>query len=228
MITWGQIGLQDANSPVTEEFIYFHDFTIVILVAILRFVGVAIGGALVNKSTNLTLLEGQTVECVWTLVPALILIQIAAPSLVLLYMLDEAAGRSLTLKAVGHQWYWRYEYSDFWLGQKVIEFDSYIEKRENGPRLLIVDNALALPVGAPARVLVGSSDVLHSWTIPRLGVKADACPGRLNQVKFISLRPGVFFGQCSEICGANHRFIPISLEVGDSKDFLAWVENSLD
>ena len=228
MITWAQLGFQDAASPVIEEFIFFHDFVIVILVLIITFVGGVIGLMLLNPWVHRGLLEGQVIECVWTLAPALILVQIAIPSLLLLYLLEEGVAASLTLKAVGHQWYWSYEYSDFWRAGQQVEFDAYIipaqETTLGGPRLLDTDNRTPLPFGAQVRVLVGRADVLHSWALPALGVKADACPGRLNQVNLIRHRPGLFFGQCSEICGANHRFMPIAVEFTQAADFLSWVE----
>lgn len=231
MITWAQIGFQDAASPVMEEFIFFHDFVIVILVLIIRFVGLIMGLILFNPWVHRGLLEGQVIECIWTLTPAIILVQIAIPSLLLLYLLEEGIAASLTLKAVGHQWYWTYEYSDFWRGEQQLEFDSYMvpanERGQGRPRLLDTDNRTPLPYGAQVRVLVGSADVLHSWALPVIGVKADACPGRLNQVRFVRHRPGLFFGQCSEICGANHRFIPIALELTATNDFLAWVERNI-
>jgi len=229
MATWLQFGLQDALSPVIEEFIFFHDFTIIILVFIIRFVGLMILTALTNKNLHTQLLEGQVLEWVWTIVPAVILLQIAVPSLLLLYILDESISCCLRLKVVGHQWYWRYEYSDFWKEstQKRIEFDSYIVPAEEAPqagiRLLDVDNRVVLPYGTHTRVLIRAADVLHSWTVPALGVKADATPGRLNQVKFVAYRPGIFYGQCSEICGANHSFMPIVLELVRPADFLKWV-----
>lgn len=229
MATWAQFGLQDAASPVMEEFIFFHDFTIVVLAFITGLVGVIMRGLLVRRCVNKGIIEGQLLERIWTVIPAVILLQVAIPSLLLLYILDERITCGLTLKAVGHQWYWRYEYTDFWRasGDKVVEFDSYIvptqELPEGGVRLLDVDNRVVLPFGAHTRVLVRAADVLHSWTVPALGVKADAIPGRLNQLKFVSHRPGVFYGQCSEICGANHRFIPIVVEMVNPADFLTWV-----
>lgn len=220
MITWAQCGLQDAASPVIEEFIFFHDFTIVVLTGILRAVGLVLAGSLSNGVVDKGLLEGQHVEAVWTLVPGLILVQIAIPSLLLLYTLDEAAHRALTLKVIGHQWYWSYEYSDFWSGEHRLRFDSYICK-ETKARLLDVDNRTVLPHGVHTRGLVTRADVLHAWALPSLGVKVDACPGRLNQLQFLSHRPGVYFGQCSEICGANHRFMPIRLEFVRGPAFLS-------
>ena len=151
------------------------------------------------------------------------------PSLLLLYILDESIDSSLTLKVLGHQWYWSYEYTDFWsFSERIqVEFDTYIvpvrELEFQIFRLLDVDNRTVIPFNVHIRILISSADVLHAWTVPSIGVKTDAVPGRLNQVKFISQRPGLFFGQCSEICGANHRFIPISLEVVKPDIFLNWV-----
>ena len=200
-----------------------------ILIFIISFVGYIIVFILFNKYININLLERQIIECVWTIIPAIILIQIAIPSLILLYILDESIDSSITIKVIGHQWYWSYEYTDFWSisNNNQIEFDSYIipsnELEENMFRLLDVDNRTIIPYNINIRILISSADVLHSWTIPSLGVKADAIPGRLNQLKFISQRPGIFFGQCSEICGANHSFMPIVVEIVNIKNFLNWI-----
>jgi len=211
-----------------EELIFLGDFINLVLVFIITFVRIIMAGILVNSHINKTLLERQIIECIWTIIPAVILIQIAIPSLILLYILDESVDSSLSIKVVGHQWYWRYEYTDFWaVSEKVqLEFDSYMvprnELEEGMFRLLDVDNRTVIPFNVHVRILISSADVLHAWTVPSLGVKADAVPGRLNQVKFIAQRPGLFYGQCSEICGANHRFIPIVIESIDSRSFLRW------
>lgn len=200
-----------------------------ILIYILSVVGWIMVRLVRSPWIHAGLIEGQLIECIWTVAPALILIGIAVPSLTLLYRLDDRSDSSLTLKVVGHQWYWRYELSDFWLdrAQKAIEFDSYIIPREETTgglfRLLDTDNRPALPYLTQIRVLVSSADVLHSWAVPSLGVKIDANPGRLNQTKFLRYRPGLAYGQCSEICGANHRFIPIALEFVRINDFLKWI-----
>lgn len=176
-----------------------------------------------RKYINRSLLENQTIEIIWTVLPAMILLFIAFPSLRLLYLLDEVRLPRVTVKIIGHQWYWRYRYSDF----KDLEFDSYItpleELKRDRFRVLEVDNRPKIPLLVQVRVLVSASDVIHSWTVPSLGVKADAVPGRLNQIRFLARRTGVQYGQCSEICGANHRFIPIVLEVITLKKFLEWV-----
>ena len=229
IINWGQFGLQDANSPIIEELIFLHDFINLILIFIITFVGYIIISMLLNKYININILERQIIECIWTIIPAIILIQIAMPSLLLLYILDESIDRSITIKVLGHQWYWSYEYTDFWSLRKLnqIEFDSYIihsnELESIIFRLLDVDNRTIVPYNIHIRILISSADVLHAWTVPSLGVKADAIPGRLNQVKFIRQRPGIFFGQCSEICGANHSFIPIVIEIININYFLNWI-----
>lgn len=231
MSTWGNVSLQDSNSPLIEQLNFFHDHTLLIILLITILVGYIIIILFFNKYTNRFLLHGQTIEIIWTILPAIILLFIAFPSLRLLYLLDEIYKPSLTLKSIGHQWYWSYEYSDF----KNIEFDSYIipsnELKDNNFRLLDVDNRIVLPINTQIRIIVSATDVLHSWTIPSLGVKIDATPGRLNQTNIFINRPGLFFGQCSEICGANHSFIPIVIESIKSKDFIKWIysiENSLD
>lgn len=176
-----------------------------------------------NKNINLQILEAQEIELFWTVAPIAILLIIGFPSIRILYLIDEVYNPLITLKTLGHQWYWRYEYSDF--PEK--EFDSYIiplnASENNLTRLLEVDNYTVVPFGYQIRNLVSSLDVLHSWTVPSIGVKVDAVPGRLNQLNLWFRRPGAFYGQCSEICGANHRFIPIAIESIKLKDFTSWV-----
>lgn len=226
MATWSALRFQDRASPLIEQLIFFHDHAILVLIIITVLVGYIIGSLFFNSFTNRFLLEGQTIEVIWTIVPAIILIFIALPSLRLLYLLDEVNTPRLTIKAIGHQWYWSYEYSD--LG--AIEFDSYIlpsnELADNGFRLLDVDNRVVVPMNTQIRVLVSATDVIHSWTVPALGVKADGIPGRLNQIRFNVTRPGLFYGQCSEICGANHRFIPIVIERTTPTSFLNWTSSN--
>ena len=223
MSLWGQWGFQDAASPLMEELIFFHDHAIMILVIIISLVGYAALSLMLNTYTCRSLVEGQEIETIWTVIPAIILVFLALPSLRLLYLLDEVGDCSLTVKSIGHQWYWSYEYSDF----LNIEFDSYIvptNELERGDfRLLEVDHRVVLPTQTDIRVLVTSADVIHSWTVPSLGIKADAVPGRLNQLRFYVKYPGVFYGQCSEICGANHSFIPIVVEAVPLKNFMEWV-----
>nr|UFZ13140.1 cytochrome c oxidase subunit II [Ctenochauliodes punctulatus] len=225
MATWSNLNLQDSASPMMEQLTFFHDHTLLILIMITILVGYLMSTLFFNKFTNRLLLEGQTIEIIWTILPAITLVFIALPSLRLLYLLDEISDPSITLKSIGHQWYWSYEYSDF----SNIEFDSYMtpyhEMPSNGFRLLDVDNRIILPMLSQIRVLVTAADVLHSWTIPSLGVKIDATPGRLNQTSFFMNRPGLFYGQCSEICGANHSFMPITIESIPTNIFINWIKS---
>ena len=227
--SWASFNFQNTNSYIILEFIFFHDQLNFILLFILRVVFIIIIFLTFNKRINLYLSENQLLESIWILAPALILTKIGAASLYLLYLTDDAVDSSISLKTRAHQWYWRYEYTDFW-GEEFdssLEFDSYMvplgELESGMVRLLETDNRPVLPFMVQSRILITRLDVLHSWTVPRLGVKADANPGRINQVKFFPYQPGVYYGQCSEICGANHRFIPISLEFFDSESFLAWI-----
>nr|YP_008758512.1 cytochrome c oxidase subunit II [Sagmariasus verreauxi]BAO02868.1 cytochrome c oxidase subunit II [Sagmariasus verreauxi] len=226
MATWSHLGFQDSASPLMEQLIFFHDHAMVVLVMITTFVGYMMASLFFNLLTNRFLLENQTIEVIWTILPAIILIFIALPSLRLLYLLDEVNSPSVTLKAIGHQWYWSYEYSDF----LQVEFDSYMVPSTDldsfSHRLLEVDNRTVVPMDTQIRVLVTAADVIHSWTVPALGIKADAIPGRLNQISFTINRPGLFYGQCSEICGANHSFMPIVVEAVSVDSFLAWISSS--
>lgn len=226
MATWANLGFQNRASPLIEQLIFFHDHTLLILIIITVLVGYLIGILFFNNYTNRYLLHGQTIEIIWTILPAIVLLFIALPSLRLLYLLDEINEPLITLKTIGHQWYWSYEYSDF----LNIEFDSFIipttDLPADGFRLLDVDNRVVLPINSQIRILVSAADVIHSWTVPALGVKVDATPGRLNQTNFIINRPGLFFGQCSEICGANHRFIPIVIESIPVNYFIKWISSN--
>nr|QXT45827.1 cytochrome c oxidase subunit II [Stenonema femoratum] len=225
MTTWANLGFQDSNSPLMEQLTFFHDHTLLILVMITVLVGYLMLTLFFNSYTHRYLLEGQTIEVIWTILPAITLVFIALPSLRLLYLLDEVSDPSITLKAIGHQWYWSYEYSDF----LQVEFDSYMiptrELEEGNFRLLEVDNHTVLPMNTQIRVLITAADVLHSWAVPSLGVKVDGTPGRLNQTSFLMNRPGLFYGQCSEICGANHSFMPIVIESVPTNTFISWVSS---
>nr|YP_006575954.1 cytochrome c oxidase subunit II [Aporia crataegi]AER26666.1 cytochrome c oxidase subunit II [Aporia crataegi]AXU98813.1 cytochrome c oxidase subunit 2 [Aporia crataegi]QWT29597.1 cytochrome c oxidase subunit II [Aporia crataegi] len=224
MATWSNLNLQNSASPLMEQMIFFHDHTLIILLMITILVIYLMMNLFFNKFINRFLLEGQMIELIWTILPAITLIFIALPSLRLLYLLDELNNPLITLKSIGHQWYWNYEYSDF----NNIEFDSYMINESNNLnnfRLLDVDNRIILPMNNQIRILITSTDVIHSWTIPSLGVKVDANPGRLNQTNFFINRPGIFFGQCSEICGANHSFMPIVIESISMKNFINWINN---
>nr|QNG56290.1 cytochrome c oxidase subunit II [Palaestes freyreissi] len=226
MATWKTLLLQDSGSPLMEQLMLFHDHTLMILVIITVLVGQLMFNLFFNKFIHRFLLENQSIELIWTIIPAIILIFIALPSLRLIYILDEINNPMITIKTMGHQWYWSYEYSDF----KNIEFDSYMipinEMNLFNFRLLDVDNRMCIPFNSQIRMLVSSTDVIHSWTIPALGVKIDATPGRLNQITFSSNRSGLYYGQCSEICGANHSFMPIVMESISIKSFINWISKN--
>nr|YP_009685728.1 cytochrome c oxidase subunit II [Fundulopanchax gardneri]QDU92159.1 cytochrome c oxidase subunit II [Fundulopanchax gardneri] len=217
-----QLGFQDAASPVMEELLHFHDHTLMIVFLISTLVLYIIVAMVTTKLTNKFILDSQEIEIIWTLLPAMILILIALPSLRILYLMDEINDSHLTIKTMGHQWYWSYEYTDY----ETLLFDSYmIPTQDLLPgqfRLLETDHHMVIPVESPVRLLVSADDVLHSWAVPSLGVKMDAVPGRLNQTSFIVSRPGIYYGQCSEICGANHSFMPIVIEAIPLKHFENW------
>jgi cytochrome c oxidase subunit 2 len=214
MPIWLNLSFQDGGSPLIEFLVYFHDHIIIILtiITILTLYRIIFSG-FANFNERF-LLEGHILELLWTFLPGIILIFIAFPSLKVLYLSEETFGDSLILKAVGHQWYWSYEFVNF----EVLNFDRILLGLRRF-RLLDCGDRLVLPFHLGARFLVTSEDVIHSWTIPSIGVKVDAVPGRLNQLSVFLNRSGCFFGQCSEICGANHSFIPISLELVSPKKF---------
>nr|CAM33300.1 cytochrome oxidase subunit II [Meligethes sp. near coracinus ADB-2007] len=225
MTTWKMMSLQDSASPLMEQLSFFHDHALLVLIIITILVGQLMSSLFFNKFTHRFLLEGQLIEIIWTILPAVVLLFIALPSLRLIYILDEVNNPLVSIKSIGHQWYWSYEYSDF----SDIEFDSYMipmnEMKSFNFRLLDVDNRIVIPFNSQIRMLVTSADVIHSWTIPSIGVKIDATPGRLNQISFSTNRSGLFFGQCSEICGANHSFMPIVLESISMEYFIKWIFN---
>nr|AKO90240.1 cytochrome c oxidase subunit II [Scuticaria tigrina] len=223
-----QLGFQDAASPVMEELLHFHDHALMIVFLISTLVLYIIVAMVTTSLTDAYILDSQEIEIVWTILPAIILILIALPSLRILYLMDEVNDPHLTIKAIGHQWYWSYEYTDY----EDLGFDSYmVPTQDLAPgqfRLLEADHRMVVPMESPVRVLVTAEDVLHSWAVPALGVKMDAVPGRLNQTAFIAARPGVYYGQCSEICGANHSFMPIVVESVPLQHFESWSSMMLE
>ncbi|YP_778698.1 cytochrome c oxidase subunit II (mitochondrion) [Zalophus californianus] len=222
-----QMGLQDATSPIMEELTHFHDHTLMIVFLISSLVLYIISTMLTTKLTHTNTMDAQEVETVWTILPAIILIMIALPSLRILYIMDEINNPSLTVKTMGHQWYWTYEYTDY----EDLSFDSYMiptqELKPGELRLLEVDNRVVLPMEMTVRMLISSEDVLHSWAVPSLGLKTDAIPGRLNQTTLMAMRPGLYYGQCSEICGSNHSFMPIVIESVPLSCFEKWSASML-
>ena len=216
MIFWGQYGLQNALRVTMEQIIYFHDYLIIVIIIIICIVGYFIFFVLFVKTFSSRIVADHLVERLWTILPIVVLIFLVYPSIYLLYLIDERRVEFLcSLKVIGHQWYWSYKID----GLFSLDIDSYID-RERKIRLIDVDNRVVVPVQEHIRALITSRDVLHSWALPSLGVKIDAIPGRLNQFIFIVIINSVVHGQCSEICGVNHSFIPIVLEAVALKDLL--------
>jgi cytochrome c oxidase subunit 2 len=232
-----QIGFQDSATPGFTGVVELHNtvffFLIVISVGVFWVLGSVIynynhkNSPIVHKYLN----HGTLLELIWTITPAFVLIAIAFPSFRLLYLLDEVVSPTITIKVVGHQWYWSYEYSDYINESgESIEFDSYMipeSDLELGQfRLLDVDNKVVVPVDTHIRLIVTGADVIHSFAVPSLGLKVDSVPGRLNQASILTERTGTFYGQCSEICGVYHGFMPIAVESVSVQDYLAWVDAS--
>nr|WDA96119.1 cytochrome c oxidase subunit II [Hirudinaria manillensis] len=225
MSMWSQMSMHDSISPNMTYISNFHDYMVLTMVLVLSVIGYVLVQLMLSKFIDRYTLEAHEIETIWTLVPAIILILMAVPSIQILYMMDEIVEPKLTIKVVGHQWYWSYQYGDF----PKVEFDSYMvppsNLTSNDYRLLEVDNRLVLPMLQEIRMIVSASDVIHSWTVPSLGVKVDAVPGRLNQIPIFIMKSGVYYGQCSEICGINHSFMPICIESISVKDFIKWVQS---
>ena len=216
MIFWGILSIQDALSVTIEQIIYFHDYLIIIMSLIICVVGYFLGFVLFSKAFSSRIVADHLVETVWTILPIIVLVFLVYPSIYLLYLIDENRVEFLcTLKVIGHQWYWRYKID----GVLSLEIDSYLDA-DRVVRLMDVDNRVVVPSQEHIRALITSSDVLHSWALPSLGVKMDAIPGRLNQFVFIVMFNSVVHGQCREICGVNHSFIPIVLEAVSLSDLL--------
>nr|YP_010994949.1 cytochrome c oxidase subunit II [Polypylis sp. TS-2018]WOZ13957.1 cytochrome c oxidase subunit II [Polypylis sp. TS-2018] len=214
MSFWGQMNLFDPASPIQEEMVLFHDHAMILLLGIFSFVALLGLNLLLNKFSSRTMLEAQTLETVWTIIPALLLIWLALPSLRLLYLLDEQSNSTVVLKSTGHQWYWSYEIPCINLDS----FDSYM-LNSSDYNLLEVDSRIFTPYNVNTTIITTSADVLHAFTIPSIGMKMDSVPGRLNSMSTFLNYPGVYYGQCSEICGANHSFMPIVLEAINFNDF---------
>jgi len=234
-----QLNVQDPSTPIAEGIIFFHNYLMffIVLICILVFyilyyIIYTFNSLNTLKKNNFT--DFNLLEIVWTLFPAVILMFLAVPSFALLYSLDELIDPDITLKIIGHQWYWTYEYSDFsnLSNGESINFDSYMvatnDLVKGSFRLLEVDNRVILPIQTHIRLLVTAADVLHSWAVPSFGIKVDACPGRLSQASLFIKREGLFFGQCSEICGINHAFMPIAIKGVSSEDFSSWVLHKIE
>ena len=223
-----QLGFQEAASESMRDIISFHDNLLLpIIVAISAFVLFLMlyvcvkfrASANPNPSKRT---HNVAVEVLWTLIPCLILIVIAVPSFKILYKQDAIPKADLTIKAIGYQWYWGYEYPD-----ENIIFDSYMvedkDLKANQPRLLAVDNELVVPVNKVVKVLITANDVLHAWALPSFGVKRDAVPGRINETWFKAEEVGTYYGQCSELCGIKHAFMPITVRVVSEEEYQEWL-----
>ena len=226
-----QAGLQAAATPTMERINGFHNMLVYIIVAISLFVLALMVYAMVRfrKSANPTpsrTTHNTLVEVLWTVVPIVILVTIAVPSFRLLYFADRAANPEMTVKATGHQWYWSYEYPD----HGDFSFDAIMvpdsEIKAGQVRLLSTDNAVVVPVDTDVRLLTTSADVIHSWAMPAFGVKLDANPGKVNETWFRVTQAGTYYGQCSELCGVNHGFMPIEIRAVSKAEFTRWVEEA--
>jgi cytochrome c oxidase subunit 2 len=223
-----QLGLQDAASPVMADIISFHNFVLWIITAITAFVLILLVIIVVRFNARANPTPSRTthntlLEVTWTIVPVIILVLIAVPSFRLLFLQLDAPKPDLTVKATGKQWFWSYSYPD----NGNFEFDSLIvadkDLKPGQPRLLTVDNEMVVPVNKIVHVLVTGADVIHSFAVPSFGIKIDAVPGRLNETWFKATSEGLFHGQCSELCGKNHAFMPITVRVVSESDFATWV-----
>ncbi len=226
-----QLGFQKSASGTMTDIVIFHDYMLLpIITAITVFVLFLVIYACIKFRASKNKVASQTshntaIEIVWTLVPCLILIVMAVPSFKVLYSQDKLPPADVTVKAIGYQWYWGYEYPD-----ENIIFDSYMiedkDLKQNQPRLLSVDNEVVVPVNKNIKVLITANDVLHAWALPSFGVKRDAVPGRINETWFRAERTGTFYGQCSELCGIKHAFMPITVKVVSEADYLNWLKEA--
>ncbi len=222
-----QLGFQQSVTPVMDEIHWFHNFLLWIIAIIALFVLVLLVIVIVrfNARSNPTpskTTHNTLIEVVWTLVPVMILVAIAVPSFKLLFLQQTIPPADLTIKATGKQWFWSYTYPD-----SKFEFDSIMlqdkDRKPDQPRLLAVDNEVVVPVNKVVRVQVIAADVIHAFAVPSFGIKVDAVPGRLNETWFRATREGVYYGQCSELCGKDHAYMPIAVRVVSEQEFAAWV-----
>jgi cytochrome c oxidase subunit II len=223
-----QMKLQGSASPVMDDIIWFHDFLLYVIVAITIFVLALLVYVAVRFNSRANPVPSKTthntlIEVLWTVVPVLILVTIAVPSFRLLFLELNVPPADLTIKATGKQWFWTYTYPD-----AKIEFDSLMladkDRKGDQPRLLAVDNEIVVPVNKIVRVQTTGADVIHAFAVPSFGIKMDAIPGRLNETWFKATREGMYYGQCSELCGKDHAFMPIAVRVVNDRDYAAWLE----
>jgi cytochrome c oxidase subunit II len=226
-----QLGFQKAASKGMEDIVWFHDYMLLpIITAITAFVLFLLLYTCVRYRASRNKVASTTshntlIEVLWTLIPCLILIVMAVPSFKVLYSQDTIPKADVTIKAIGYQWYWGYEYPD-----ENIIFDSYMvdekDLKENQPRLLTVDNEIYVPVDKVIKVMITANDVLHAWALPSFGVKRDAIPGRINETWFKADKTGTYYGQCSELCGIKHAFMPITVNVVSQDDYNLWLKEA--
>ena len=218
--------LQQSGSPVMDNIVWFHNFLFVLIPLITLFVLALLVIVVVKFNARANPVPSRTthntlIEVAWTLVPVLILVGISVPSFRLLFLELDVPKADLTIKATGKQWYWSYAYPD----NGKFEFDSLMAQ-DKQPRLLGVDNEMVVPVNKVVRVQVTGADVIHAFALPSFGVKIDAIPGRLNETWFKATKTGMFYGQCSELCGKDHAFMPIAIRVVSDQEFASWVETA--
>ncbi|MEP5700847.1 MAG: cytochrome c oxidase subunit II [Sneathiella sp.] len=226
-VPW-QFGFQDAFSPVAHEMHDFHNILLIIITAISVFVAALLLYVMIRFNRKKNPVPSKTshntlIEVIWTVAPIVILLLIAIPSFKLLYFADRIEKADMTIKAIGYQWYWGYEYVD----EDELAFEAVMleedELEEGQPRLLATDNTIVLPVDTNIRLLVTAEDVLHSWAMPAFGVKLDAVPGRLNETWMRIEKEGMYYGQCSELCGARHGFMPIMVKAVSKEEYAKWL-----
>src|SRR5690242_11870012 len=225
-----QLGLQQSATPVMDDIVWFHDFLLWLIAIITLFVLALLVIVMVRFNARRNPVPSRTthnttIEVIWTVVPVLILVSIAVPSFRLLFYQLNMPKADLTVKATGKQWFWSYSYPD-----SKFEFDSLMVQEKDlkpgQPRLLTVDNEMVVPVNKVVHVLTTGADVIHSFAVPSFGIKIDAIPGRINETWFKAEREGIFYGQCSELCGKDHAFMPIVVRVVNEKDYTAWLDQA--
>jgi len=225
-----ELGLQQGATPVMNDIIWFHDFLLWIITAITLFVLALLVIIVIKFNARANPVPSRTthntaIEVVWTVVPVLILVTIAVPSFRLLFLELDVPKADVTVKATGKQWFWSYSYPD-----SKFEFDSLMlqdkDRKADQPRLLAVDNEMVVPVNKVVRVLTTGADVIHSFAVPSFGIKIDSIPGRINETWFKAEREGMYYGQCSELCGKDHAFMPIAIRVVSVRDYTAWLEQA--
>jgi cytochrome c oxidase subunit II len=225
-----QLGLQQSASPIMDDITWFHDFLLWVIFAITFFVLVLLGIIVVKFNARANPIPSRTthntmIEILWTVIPVLILVTIAVPSFRLLFYQLNVPNADLTVKVTGKQWFWSYSYPD-----SKFEFDSLMVQdkdiKAGQLRLLSVDNEMVVPVNKVVRVQVTGADVIHSFSVPSFGVKIDAIPGRLNETWFKAEREGMYYGQCSQLCGRDHAFMPIAVRVVSEKEYSAWLDGA--